>query len=94
MLQKKVITEKAYVAIAHGQKILPSRSHENFIFSYGINLVIRRSIFSFFYPVLLIMHCTLQKSAAIFLMLKNPVGLIALCNPFASAMSGVKRLFM
>ena len=27
-------------------------------------------------------------------MLKNQVGLIALCNPFASAMSVVKRLFM
>ena len=38
--------------------------------------------------------CALQKSAAIFLMLKNPVGLTALCNPFASAMSLVKRLFM
>ena len=45
-------------------------------------------------PVLSIMHCALQKSAAIYLMLKNPVGLIALCNPFASAMSVVKRLFM
>ena len=45
-------------------------------------------------PVLSIMHCTLQKSAAIFLMLKNPVGLIALCNAFASAMSVVKHLFM
>ena len=45
-------------------------------------------------PVLSIMHCALQKSAAIFLMLKNPVGLISLCNPFASAMSVVKRLFM
>ena len=30
------------------------------------------------------MHCALQKPAAIFLILKNPVGLIALCNPFAS----------
>ena len=45
-------------------------------------------------PVLSIMHCPLQKSAAIFLMLKNPVGLIALCNPFESAMSVVERLFM
>ena len=45
-------------------------------------------------PVLSIMHCALQKSAAIFLMLKNPVGLIAFCNPFPSAMSVVKRLFM
>ena len=45
-------------------------------------------------PVLSIMHCALQKSAAIFLMLKNLVGLIALRNPFASAMSVVKRLFM
>ena len=45
-------------------------------------------------PVLSIMHCALKKSAAIFLMLKNPVGLIALCNLFASAMSVVKRLFM
>ena len=45
-------------------------------------------------PVLSIMHCALQKSAAIFLMLKNPVGLIGLCNPLASAMSVVKRLFM
>ena len=44
--------------------------------------------------VLSIMHCALQKSAAIFLMLKNPVGLIALCNPFASAMSVVERIFM
>ena len=44
--------------------------------------------------VLSILHCALQKSAAIFLMLKNPIGLIALCNPFASAMSVVKRLFM
>ena len=43
--------------------------------------------------VLSIMHCALQKSAAIFLMLKNPVGPIALCNPFASTMSVVKRLF-
>ena len=40
------------------------------------------------------MHCVLQISAAIFLMLKNLVGLIALCNPFAPAMSVVKRLFM
>ena len=48
----------------------------------------------FQFKVLSIMHCALQKSAAIFLMLKNPVGLIALCNPFASAMSVVKRLFM
>ena len=40
------------------------------------------------------MHCALQKSVAVFLMLKNPVGLIALCNPFASAMSVVKRLFI
>ena len=38
-------------------------------------------------PVLSIMHCALQKSAAIFLMLQNPEGLIALCNPFASAIS-------
>ena len=45
-------------------------------------------------PVLSIMHCAVQKSAAIFFMLKNPVGLIALYNPFASAMSVVKRLFM
>ena len=45
-------------------------------------------------PVLSIMHCARQKSAAIFLMLKNLVGLIALCNPFASAMPVVKRLFM
>ena len=45
-------------------------------------------------PVLFIMHCALQKSAAIFLMLKSPIRLIALCNPFASAMSVVKRLFM
>ena len=45
-------------------------------------------------PVLSIMHCALQKSAVIFLTLKNPVGLIALRNPFASAMSVVKRLFM
>ena len=44
--------------------------------------------------VLSIMNRALQKSAAIFLMLKNQVGLIALCNPFASAMSAVKRLFM
>ena len=45
-------------------------------------------------PVLSIMHCALQKSAAIFLMLKNPVGVFALCNPLASAMSVAKRLFM
>ena len=45
-------------------------------------------------PVLSILHCALQKSAAIFLMWKYPVGLIGLCNPFASAMSVVKRLFM
>ena len=43
--------------------------------------------------VLSISDCALQKSAAIFLMLKNSVGLIALCNLFASAMSVVKRLF-
>ena len=42
--------------------------------------------------VLSIMHCALQKSAAIFLTLS--VGLIALCHPFASAMSVVERLFM
>ena len=35
------------------------------------------------------MHCALQKLAAIFLMLKTPIGLIALCNPFALAMSVV-----
>ena len=46
------------------------------------------------HSVLSIMHCALQQSAAIFLMLKNPLGLIALCNPFASAMSVFKRLFM
>ena len=40
-------------------------------------------------PVLSIMHCALQKSAAIFLMLKNPVGLIARCKLLASAMSVV-----
>ena len=34
------------------------------------------------------------KIGGYFLMLKNPVGFIALCNPFASAMSVVKRLFM
>ena len=45
-------------------------------------------------PVLSIVHCALQKSAAIFLMLKNPVGLIAFYNPFASAISVVKCLFM
>ena len=45
-------------------------------------------------PVLSIMHCALQKSAVIFLMLKNPVGLIALYNPFASVMSVVKRFFV
>ena len=45
-------------------------------------------------PVLCIMHCALQKSGAIFLMLKNPVGLIALFNPFVSAISVVRRLFM
>ena len=45
-------------------------------------------------PVLSIMYCMLQKSVAIFLMLKNLAGLIALCNPFASAMSVVKRLFV
>ena len=44
--------------------------------------------------VLPIRHRALQNSAAIFLMLKNQVGLIVLCNPFASAMSVVKRLFM
>ena len=44
--------------------------------------------------VLPIMHCALQKSVAIFLMLKNPVGFIALCNSFASAMSVIKHLFM
>ena len=44
--------------------------------------------------VLSILHCALQNSAAIFLMLKNPVSLIALCNPFASAMSVIKRLFI
>ena len=42
-------------------------------------------------PVLSIMHCVLQKSMAIFLMWKNPLGLIALCNPFASALSFIKR---
>ena len=35
------------------------------------------------------MHCALQISVAIFSMLKSPVGLIALCNPFASAMLNV-----
>ena len=40
------------------------------------------------------MHCVLQKLVAVFLMLKNTVGLIAHCNPFALAMSVIKRLFM
>ena len=46
--------------------------------------------------VLSIMHCALQKSAAIFLTLKNLVGPIALCNLFASAMLHVvvKLLFI
>ena len=41
-----------------------------------------------------IMHCGLRALAAIFLMLNSPLGLKALCNPFASAMSVVKRLFV
>ena len=40
------------------------------------------------------MDCALQKSAAIFFVLKNSVGLIALCNLFALAMSVVKCLFV
>ena len=44
-------------------------------------------------PVFSIMHCALQKSVAIFLVLKTPVGLIALCNLFALAMLVIKRLF-
>ena len=35
-------------------------------------------------------YCTLQESAAMFLMMKNPVGL---CNPFASVMSVVNMHF-
>ena len=43
-----------------------------------------------------IVHYALRaaKIGGHFLYVENPVGLIALCNPFASAMSVVKRLFM
>ena len=57
-----------------------SKERENWMTSYVKFVVAPGKCPMFKDPVLSIMHCALQKSAAIFLMLETPVGLIALCN--------------
>ena len=67
----------------------------NFFFFFHFTIIININLLGGFNdPVLSIVHCALQNSAAIFLMLNTLGGLIAFCNSFVSAMSVVKRLFM